>query len=185
MFAAVKRKTYEAVLNLSEKILSIVSGILEYNCCKLETILANLIGKYMRRELLTVWSKTRFFFFQQSLEIQVKKEQNYWDCIMDQSGSNLLGKGFFYLFMERKRSVFTYSAMKMGIPHLCLLHFHHCLLKGFKRQSRQICLYYKSLVVTYFLLKLILCLSTFLSLTTNHALRHLSFKVYSNNESQL
>lgn len=62
MFAAVKRKTNKAVVKLSAKILSSVSGILpQYNCCKLETLVFNLIGKCMRRKELTGWSKTRFF----------------------------------------------------------------------------------------------------------------------------
>lgn len=72
MFAAVKTKTNEAMVKLSEKILSSVSGILEYNCCKLEALMFILIGKYIRKEL-TGCSKTRFFF-KQSLDIQVKKE---------------------------------------------------------------------------------------------------------------
>jgi len=43
MFVDVKRKTDESVVKLSEKILSSVSGILlEYNCCKLETLVFSL-----------------------------------------------------------------------------------------------------------------------------------------------
>lgn len=43
----------KAVVKLSEKILPSVSGILlEYNCCKLEILVFNLIGKHMRRKEL-------------------------------------------------------------------------------------------------------------------------------------
>lgn len=38
-----------------------MSVILEYNCCKLEALVFNLIGTYIRKEL-TGCNKTRFFF---------------------------------------------------------------------------------------------------------------------------
>lgn len=46
MLVAVKRKRNEAVIKLSEKILSSVSEfLLKHNYCKLETPVFNLIGK--------------------------------------------------------------------------------------------------------------------------------------------
>lgn len=157
------------------KILSSVSGILEYNCCKIEALVFNLIGKYIRKEL-TGCSKTRFFFQAEPEDPSEKGIEIFGIILWIREVRIYWGKGL--LIFQGKKDLFLLSQPWKGgflPPSPPYITFPSLPFKNFlKVKEANLSSLQQNLVVTFFFLfKLIPYFSTFLSLMT----------VHSNNES--